>query len=135
LSSGEFAGEEIAKGGKVPDVEAGVVEQFGRDRAAGPVGLLAVFVELDAEVFFEEGSETDALAAEELGGQHGVEDALGAEAATVVQEAEVEIAAVHHEVQAGEAFPKRVEIETGSERVHEVDVAFDKNWSRQTRTL
>ena len=69
----EFAREKIAEGGEVPDVERGVVEEFRRDGAAGPVGLLAVFIELDAEVFLEEGGKADALAAEQLGRQHGVE--------------------------------------------------------------
>ena len=41
LEGGEFAGEEIAERGEVPDVETGVVEEFGRDRTAGPVGFLA----------------------------------------------------------------------------------------------
>ena len=69
----------------MPDVEGGVVEQLRDDGSAGPVGLLTGFVGGDAEVFFEEGGETDALAAEQLCGEHGVEDALGAEAAAVMQ--------------------------------------------------
>jgi hypothetical protein len=40
--------------------------------AAGPVGFLTVFVELDAEMFFEERREPDALAPKQLGGEHGV---------------------------------------------------------------
>lgn len=125
VERGEFAGQDVAQAGKVPDVEGGVVEQLGHDGPAGPVGFLAGFVGGDAEVFLKESGETDALAAEELGGQHGVEKTFGAETATVVQEAEIEIAAVHHEMKVGETVPKRVEIEAGCKGVHEVDFAID----------
>ena len=60
--------ENVAQGGKMPDVEGGVVEKFRRDGALGPIGFLARLIDGDAEVFFEEAGEADALAAEELGG-------------------------------------------------------------------
>ena len=105
---GEFAGEDVAEGGEVPDVERGVVEEIAGERAFGPVGFLSVLVELDAEVLFEEGGEADARAVEKLGGEHRVEDALGAEAAEIGEQADVEIAAVHEQVFRGEFLPERV---------------------------
>jgi hypothetical protein len=65
------------------------------------------------------------LTPEKLGGEHGVKDAFGAEAAAIVQEPQIEIAAVHHEVDVGESVPEGCEIEVGCEGVHEVDFAVD----------
>ena len=84
IESGEFAREQVAQCRQVPDVETGVIEEFRRDRATGPVGFLAVFVELDVEMFFEEGGEADALAPEKLSGKHGVKDAFSAKAAAIM---------------------------------------------------
>ena len=107
------------------DVERGVIEKFFGEGAFRPVGFLRIFIEEDAEVFFEEGGEADALAVEQLGGEHGVEQAFRAEAAEVVQEADVKVAAVHQEVFCGEAFPERGEVE-GCEDVDEEYFASDK---------
>ena len=107
------------------DVERGVVEEFFGEWAFRPVSFLGVFVEEDAEVFFEEGGEADALAVEQLGGEHGVEQAFRAEAAEVVQEADVKVAAVHQEVFRGEAFPEGGEVE-GREDVDQEYFASDK---------
>ena len=122
----EFASEQVAQGGQVPDVEAGVIEQFRRDGATGPVGFLAVFVELDVEMFFEERGEPDALAPEELGGEHRVKNAFGAEAAAVMQEPQIEIAAVHHQMKLREAFPKRLEDETGRKGIDQENFSVDE---------
>jgi len=51
---GQFFREDVAQGGQVPDVEAGVIEKLGRDRAGGPVGLLARLVDGDAEMILEQ---------------------------------------------------------------------------------
>lgn len=122
----EVAFEDVAERREVPDVEGGVVEEFRRDGALGPVGFLAGFVDGDAEVLFEETGETDALAAEELGREHRVEDAFWAEAAEVVQEAEIEIAAVHHEVFLREDGEERLDVQTGREDIDEVDFTVDE---------
>jgi hypothetical protein len=42
-----------------------------------------------------------------------------------MQQAQIEIAAVHHEVELGESVPEGREIEVGCEGVHEVDFAVD----------
>src|ERR1019366_1127742 len=67
---GELAEENVAQRRQMPDVERGVVEEFRRDRALGPVGFLAGLVDRGAEVILEERAEADALAAEELRGEH-----------------------------------------------------------------
>src|SRR5690606_37076640 len=56
----ELAREDVAQCGQVPHVERGVIEQLRRERALGPVGLLAVLVERDAEMLIEERREADA---------------------------------------------------------------------------
>ena len=94
----QVAFENVAQGGEMPDVEGGVVEKFRRDGALGPIGFLARLIDGDAEVFFEEPGETDALAAEELGGEHGIEDTCRPETTEIGQQAEIEITAVHHQV-------------------------------------
>ena len=126
IEGGEFAGEEITQCGQVPDVEAGVIEEFRRDGAARPVGFLAVFVELDVEMFFEERRETDALAPEQLGGEHGVKNTFSAEATAIVQEPQIEIAAVHYEMEFRETFPKRLEVETGRKGVDQENLSVDE---------
>ena len=75
----------------MPDVEGGVVEEFRGDGALGPVGFLAGLVDGNAEVVLEQRGEPDARPAEQLGGEHGVEDALGPEAVEVVEQPQVEI--------------------------------------------
>lgn len=120
---GELGGEEVAEFVEVENVEGGVVEEALGEGAFGPVGGLRIFIEGDAEVFFEEGGEADAFAGEELAGEHRVEDAFGAEAAEVVEEADVEIAAVHEQVFRGEAGPEGGEVEAGGEDIDEVDLA------------
>ena len=126
IEGGEFAGEEIAQCGQVPDVEAGVIEEFGCDGTAGPVGFLTVFIELDAEMFFEERREPDALAPEQLGGEHGVKNTFSAEAAAIVQEPQIEIAAVHHQMKFRETFPKRLEVESGRKGVDQENLSVDE---------
>ena len=118
----EIALEDIAEGGEVPDVEGRVGEELRGDGALGPVGFLAGFVDGDAEVFLEEAGEADAFAAEELGGEHRVENAFRAEAAEVVKEAEIEIAAVHHEVFLREEGEERFDFQPGGEDVDEEDL-------------
>ena len=49
-------------------------------------------------MFLEQRREADARPAEQLGGEHGVKDALGAKTVEVVQQPQIEIAAVHQEV-------------------------------------
>ena len=122
----EFAQEDVAEGGQVPDVERGVGEQFRRDGTLGPVGFLAVLVERDAKMLLEERGEADAVAAEELRRQHGVEDAFRPEAAEVVQQAQIEIAPVHDEVLVREHAPQRVEFHARREHIDEEDVAVDQ---------
>jgi hypothetical protein len=122
---GEFVGEDVAEGGEVPDVERGVIEQIAGEGTFGPVGFLSVLIEDDPEVLFEEGGETDARAVEELGGEHRVKDALGAETAEIGEQADVEVAAVHEEVLGGEFLPERSEGdgERGGEHIDEEDFA------------
>ncbi len=126
VEEGEFAGEDVAEGGEVPDVERGVVEEVFGERAFGPVGFLSVFIEEDAKVLFEEGGEADARAVEKLGGEHRVENAFGSEAAEVGEQADVEIAAVHEEVLRREFLPERAESKQRGEHVHEEDFAGDE---------
>ena len=45
-------------------------------------------------LLFEQGGQADALAVEQLGGEHRVKDALGAKLAEVGEQAQVKIAAV-----------------------------------------
>ena len=123
---GELAREQVAQGGQVPDVEGGVVEQLGRDGPRGPVGLLARLVDGDAEMVLQQRPEADAGAAEELRGQHGVEDALGPEAVEVVQEPQVEVAAVHQQVLGGEPVQERLELQARGQHVDEEDLAADQ---------
>jgi hypothetical protein len=63
--------------------------------------------------------------AEELGGEHRIEDALGAELAELPKQADIEIAAVHDEVLGGEALPERSERQ-GCHQVHQVNLAGDE---------
>jgi len=76
-------------------------------------------------VLLEQRAEADARTVEQLGREHGVEKAARAEAAEVVQEAQVEIAPVHEEVFVREAGPEAVELE-GRERVDEEDFVADE---------
>ena len=77
-------------------------------------------------MLFEEAGEADALAAEELGGEHRVENAFRAEAAEVVEEAEIEIAAVHHEVFFREDLEEWLDFQAGSEDIDEEDLTIDQ---------
>ena len=122
----ELAAQDVAQSGQVPDIERGVVEELGRDGALGPVGLLAGLVDGDGEVLLQERREADALEAEELGGEHRVEKAVRREAAEIVQQAQVEVAAVHDEVLLREHGPKRVELQAGREHIDEEDLAVDE---------
>ena len=69
----------------MPDVERRVVEQLGRNGALGPVGFLPGFVDRDPEVFLEQSGQANALATEQLSGEHRVENAFRAKLAEVVQ--------------------------------------------------
>ena len=117
----ELAREQVAQGGQVPDVECGVIEHLLGERTARPVGLLRFLGKLYPEVVLEQRSQADARTVQELRGEHGVEDALGPESAEVVQQAQVEIAAVHDNVFFGQPLPESVEGQPG-ERVDEVDL-------------
>lgn len=122
----EVAFEDVAEGREVPDIEGGVIEELRRNGALGPVGFLAGFVDSNAEVLFEEAGEADALAAEELGGEHRVEDAFRAETAEIVKEPEVKIAAVHHEVFLREHLEEGLDVQTRCEDIDEIDFAVDE---------
>jgi hypothetical protein len=77
-------------------------------------------------VLLEERGEADARAAEELRREHRVENAVRAETAEVVQQAQVEIATVHDEVFRREDFPKRLELQAGRKDIDEEDLAADE---------
>ena len=72
-------------------------------------------------MLLEEPGQADALAAEQLRGEHGVEEALCPEFAAVVQEPQVEVAAVHHQVLVRQERPQGIEVD-GREHVHQVHV-------------
>ena len=77
-------------------------------------------------MFFEERREPDALAPEQLGGEHGVKNTFSAEAAAIVQEPQIEIAAVHHQMKFSETFPKRLEVESGRKGVDQENLSVDE---------
>jgi hypothetical protein len=66
------------------------------------------------------------LAAEELGGEHRIEDTFRPETAEVVEEAEIKIAAVHHEVFLREDREERLDVQAGSEDVDEEDLTINE---------
>src|SRR5690606_36694319 len=82
----EFAGEDVAQRGKIKNVQRSVIQHLLREGAFRPVGFLGFLGKFYAEVVFEERSEADARAVDELRGEHRVEDAFGAEAAEIVQQ-------------------------------------------------
>jgi len=122
----QVAFENVAQGGEMPDVEGGVVEKFRRDGALGPIGFLARLIDGDAEVFFEETGETDTLAAEELGGEHGIEDTCRPETTEIGQQAEIEITAVHHQVFFREDLEERLDVQTRGKDIDEENLTIDE---------
>ena len=76
-------------------------------------------------MIFEERSQADARAIDELRGEHRVEDAFRPKTAEVVEQPEVEVAAVHHQVFLGEAGPEAVELER-SEGIDQEDLIVDE---------
>ena len=126
-------GEDVAQLGQMADVERGVVEQLVRERTFGPIGLLGIFVELHAKMFFEERGESDARAVEQLRGEHRVENAFRPKSAEVVEQAQIEIAAVHDEMLRREALPEGLEIQRAPGHRRGRCFPPTKNCSRQTR--
>ena len=84
----------LRDGLKVLGVLHGVIDHRLGKRAARPVGLLAAFVERDATVLLDERAVAERAQAEQLRGQHGVEDGLRFRRARAAQHAQVEIGAV-----------------------------------------
>src|SRR5437773_383477 len=77
-------------------------------------------------MILEQRSQADAGAAEELRGQHGVEKAVRLEAAEIMEQPQIKIAAVHDEMFSREGLPERLELEAGREHVDQVDLAIDE---------
>ena len=74
-------------------------------------------------MLLKKGGEADALATEELRGQHGVKDTLRTKLAEVSEQTQVEIAAVHQEVLGREFLPKRCQRQRG-EHINEEHLAI-----------
>ena len=113
----ELGAKDVAQAGQVEDVQRGVIEKLLRKRAFGPVGFLAFLGQDDAEMVFKQGREAEAGQIEQLRAHHRVEEAVCVETAEVIEEAQVEVAAMHDQVFGREARPKAVELE----RSHQVD--------------
>lgn len=71
-----------------------VVDHVGGERTDRPVGTLEALVEADPEVLGEDVGQADLLLAEELSGDHGVEEPAHLEAEVAVQAAQVVIGGV-----------------------------------------
>jgi len=110
--------------GKVDDVGRRVRGHRGRQRPLAPVGALVRLVERDPDARGEEGREPDLLLADELRGEHRVEEGRGAEAVTPEEEPEVVVGPVHEERPGGEPREERREVEPG-ERVREERVGAE----------
>ena len=121
----EFIGEDIAQSWQVKNIERSVIEELFRQRAFRPVGFLRVLVEGDTKMFLQQRGQADALAVEQLGGEHRIEQALCAETAEIEKQAHVKIAAVHQQMLFGEQLPERREIH-GREHVDEVNFSIDE---------
>jgi hypothetical protein len=102
---------QIAQRGQIPHVEGRIIQQLLRQRALGPVRPLPVLVELHLELLLDQRGEPHPRPAEDLTGEHGVEEALRPKAAQVMQQPQVEIAAVHHEMLRREPRPERLQVD------------------------
>jgi 7-cyano-7-deazaguanine synthase len=120
----EFVPENIAQGGQMQHIERGVVEQALAERALRPVCLLAVLVERDAKMLFEQRGKANARPVEQLGREHRVKEAANLETAEIVQQAQVEIAAMHDQVFRRKARPERREVDR-RQHIHQEDFTRD----------
>ena len=77
-------------------------------------------------MFLEQTREADALTSEQLRSEHRVENTLRFETAEVVQQPQIEIAAVHHEMLVREHAPERLELHSGREDIDEKNFAVDE---------
>ena len=122
---GQLRAENIAQRGQIKNIERGIGQEVGADRPARPVGFLAILVEHDAKMLFEQRSQADAGPTEQLGGQHGVEQSAGhGEAAEVVQQPQVKVAPVHDQVLGRKPAPERGEVKRGK-HVDQMDLTAD----------
>jgi hypothetical protein len=96
----------------------GVIDHGLRKRTARPVGLLAALVERDAAKLLDERAVTEGLQAEQLRGEHGIENGLRLGRAGAAEHAQVEVGAVQNPGVAAGRRPEFVE-RKGVERVDE----------------
>jgi hypothetical protein len=92
--------QEIPQRRKVPRVRRGVGEHGRRERTERPVGALELFVEPDAEVFFEQRRQANAGLVEKLGRDARVEQPRGAKPEFMAEQPKIVIGIMEYELDA-----------------------------------
>ena len=79
---------------EVPGVHRRILEHLRRERSHRPVGALMRLVHLQAEVAVEQRGQSECLVAEELGGDHRIDEVCGGEAEVAIEDAQVVVGTV-----------------------------------------
>src|SRR6185503_4106226 len=91
----------VAQLQQVDGILRGVVEHALRERPHGPVGALMLLVELETEVSLEKRGEPERLEPEQLRGDAGVENVPNVPTIILVQQSQIIIRVVKHDLDAG----------------------------------
>ena len=91
-------------------VVAGVFYHARRERTLRPIGFLRPFVELHAEKFFHERTETELPFAKQTRGEHRIKNFRGREGVMLLQQAQIVIGGVKNQFATYERIEKRIEL-------------------------